>query len=708
MTDDRLSALTSLGITDHSEPTGASSEPPRVLVVDDDPGMLLLMEETLANAGFEVTAAGTGAEAIDACGAAEPDLVLLDINMPVMDGITACAEIRARNARHFPIIMVTSVDDAVSIQRAFDAGANDFILKPVNWPLFQRRLDSVLADWDRSQELDESNRRVLLLEKVVPEYVMLVSRNGTIVEDLKRHHDSVRAEPDRPMQTLEDIFGADIAVRFRQRISGVLKTSRQNNLRFSLTEHRMLKEYDAQFMVDGRDRVIIVVQNVSAEKATQNEIYDLAFYDADSTLPNRHLFQRAAEEALIDAGLHSRSVVFLSLSFDNLSVQYRADPEVMSAVAERLRKCLAESNLILSVGSGEHASRVSRIDSNQFVIMLDVLQQGDDAGQVAERIADGFVEPVVAGTLTISLSPRLGVAGYAVDGHDVRSLLRAAGSAMREARETGEVVCFNAQSEPRQDMDTLDYGSELRQAMDQGQLELYFQPRFSASDGRVTCVEALLRWNHPIRGFVGLPELLQLAKATGLILPLGTWVLRTACAEAQSWQCDPAPRVSVNLSRQELGRDDLADRLIEIFGQTGLDPQRMDLELTEAALLRSENGLTELNRLKKLGVGLVLDDFGTGYSSLAFLKEYPIDALKIDGSFVRDLPDSAQDGAVCEVIITLAHKLGMKAVAEGVETGEQMAFLQSRGCDEIQGFHVCRPLPASEIEKYLLQSGKKA
>lgn len=209
-----------------------------------------------------------------------------------------------------------------------------------------------------------------------------------------------------------------------------------------------------------------------------------------------------------------------------------------------------------------------------------------------------------------------------------------------------------------------------------------------------------------MRGFVDLPELLHLAKATGLIVPLGNWVLLTACEEALRWQCDPAPRISVNLSQQEFAREDLADRVIEILDRTGLDPGRIDLEFTEAALLRTKNGLADLEILKGLGVGLVLDDFGTGHSSLANLKQYPIDALKIDGSFVRDLPGNQEDAAVCEVIITTAHKLGMKAVAEGVETEEQLVFLQDRGCDEFQGFHICRPLPQDEIEKYLSQHRK--
>jgi len=707
MSDQHVDSVEGFGVTNQSDPAAdVMHATPRVLVVDDDPGIQLLMREMLAKAGFNVSVAASGPEAIEICPAFMPDLVLLDINMPTMDGITTCTEIRKHNKRSFPIIMVTSVDDAVSIQRAFDAGATDFILKPVNWPLFQRRLDSVLVEWNSSQELDESNKRVRLLEKVAPEQVMLVSRSGIIIEDLKHHPETGRTEAESPYRNLEDIFGADIAYRFKQRISGVLKTRRHNNLEFTTTEQGVRRDYEAQFLVDGRDRVIIVVQNVSVDKETQSEIYDLAFYDSITDLPNRHLFERCTEETLIDAGLHERSLVFISLCFDDISKEELANRNIMLNVAGRLRDCLAGCSNVLQIGESDNAARVSRIDSNRFLLTLDNIQTGDEVVAVCDLIAQGFARRIVSNFGSITISPRLGVATYPADGPDLQTVMHATYSAMHEARETGELVCFNSQAATAQNDNTLDYGKELRQAMEDGQLELHFQPRLSMPGGAITCVEALLRWNHPMRGFVDLREVLHLAKVTGLIVPLGNWVLRTACEEAQRWQGDPAPRVSVNLSQQEFARQDLADRVIEILDRTGVDPSRIDLELTEAALLRTKNGLADLETLKGLGVGLVLDDFGTGHSSLAHLKHYPIDALKIDGSFVRDLPGNEEDAAVCEVIITMAHKLGMKAVAEGVETEEQLNFLRERGCDEFQGFHICRPLPADEIEEYLDQSGK--
>ena len=684
----------------------ASPGAPRVVVVDDDPGMRLLLRETLSAAGFNVVVAASGREAIDVCAEFVPDLVLLDINMPVMNGIEACAEIRKSDDRQFPIVMVTSVDDAVSIQRAFHAGASDFILKPVRWPLFQRRLDSILAEWNQSQELDESNKRVQLLEKLAPEMAIMVSRNGRIIEDLKDRPATGSADPGITNQSLEDLFGADIAQRFKQRISGVLKTGQHKSLEFSRTEQHASADYEAQFLVDGSDRVIVVVQHVAVDREARREIYDHAYCDFTTNLPNCHFFERYGEEALVDARLHGQSLVFVSLCFDDLSRRELASRNLMLAIASRLGDCLADCDGVLQIGSSTDAARVAHIDANQFMFALIDTPGGIDTSTAVGRLEQGFVSPIESESGSMVLLPVMGVSTFPTDGDDFRGLMHAANAAMHEARETGKTVCFNSQAEDTQSIGTLDYGNELRQAMADGQLELYFQPRMSKPDGAITCVEALLRWNHPMRGFVGMSELLHLAKATGLIVPLGDWVLFTACEEARRWQGGSAPRVSVNLSQQEFTRLDLAERVIETLNRTGLEPNQIDLEVTEGTLLRAENGRADLESLKELGVGLVLDDLGTGHTSLALLKQYPLDALKIDSSFVCDLPGNEADAAICEIIITIAHKFGMKAVAEGVETPEQLEFLQQRGCDEFQGYHVCRPMPADEIGAYLLQQGE--
>ncbi|MGI9204623.1 MAG: putative bifunctional diguanylate cyclase/phosphodiesterase [Woeseiaceae bacterium] len=693
-----------------SEKTGLTADvpvsDPRVVVVDDDPGIQLLLSETLSGAGFIVATADSGAEAIDVCSEFDPDLVLLDINMPVMDGIEACAAIRNHSTRDFPIIMVTSVDDAVSIQRAFDAGANDFILKPINWPLFQRRLDSVLAEWQKNRELDENTQRVRVLVKVAPEQVMLVSKSGLIIEDLKHRSESDLVDEEPSMQTLDDVFGADISQRFKQRISVALKSRRHTSMEFTAISFGEEQHYEAQFMVDGRERVIIVVQNIDVNKGEQNELYDLAFHDAITNLPNKNLFERFANDALADAGLHSRSLILVALHFDNVSSEVLNDRTGMRNAVGRLQDCLGACGSALNIGKVDSLSPLAQVDSNQFVFALHGSDRGTDIRSLCEQIAAVFSKPIESELGLILFGPRMGTATYPADGGDLATLIHAAEAAANEAHETGSPYCMSSEAAVAQSIGIQDYERELRQAIDEEQLELYFQPRVSMPEGDVTGVEALIRWEHPMRGFVGVSELLELAKATGLIVPIGNWVLRAACTSARAWSCENPPKVSVNLSIQEFGRQDLAERVIETLDGSGLAPDRIDLELTEATLLRSKNSLEELQRLKSLGIGLVLDDFGTGHTSLAHLGRFPIDALKIDESFVKELPDNEVSAAICEVIITMAHKLGMKAIAEGVETRQQLEFLQDRGCDEFQGFHICKPLPANEVDAYLRQANK--
>ena len=683
-----------------SSAVSSAREAPKVLVVDDDPSILLLMRETLSNSGFDVAVASAGREAIDICPAFAPDLVLLDINMPGMDGIEACAEIRQQSKRDFPIVMVTSVDDAVSIQRAFAAGASDFIVKPVNWPLFQRRLDQILDEWRRLRKFNERNVQLRLLEKVAPERVMLVSRSGRIMEDLKHRADS-RASQELQYDTLEDLYGSEIARRFKQRISGVLKTSSNNTLRFVVHEHGVTTDYEAQFLVDGRDRVIVVVQYAGAETRARDEMYDLAYYDSASDLPNKHLFDKSANEALIDAKLREGPLTFVCVSFDEFTELDQLDRESLLTIARRLFDGFSNCLPLVHLGAEGSPVPVARVESNQFMFILQGTVPEHDLRAVCETIAGGFAAPVDVGPPIPKISPRMGVARFPADGADCKEIVHAARSAMLEACEKCDVVCFNSLTASNDDVDMLDYGNELRQAMDNGQLDLHYQPRISLKTGEVICVEALLRWNHPMRGFVDPAELLYLAKATGLIAELGDWVLQKACEEAERWTSSPAPRVSVNLSKQEFMRQDLAGRVIEMLTRTGLAPDRLELEITESALLGHQNGLADLNALQDAGVEIALDDFGTGLSSLSSLKTYPISALKIDSSFVSTLTGDSDDQAICEVIITIADKLNMKSVAEGVETEEQLAFLRDRGCDEAQGFHICKPLPANEIQDFL-------
>ena len=669
--------------------------PANVLVVDDDPGVLLLLKETLAEAGFHVVSACTGEEALEACNDLQPDLALLDINMPGMDGIETCRRIRQRCGDGFPIIMVTSVDDAMSIQSAFEAGASDFILKPINWPLFQRRMEHIIGEWRHAVELNESNKRLEALQRVAPEQVMLVSRNGVIIEDLKDRGDNAGVNTVRVFPTLDELYGPEVSLRFKQCISAAIKTRKSKTLRFTANQWGMQCDCQADFQVDGRDRVIVVVQSIDEQQDyPSEELYRLAFLDERTGLPNEHLFCRIAGSRCAEAMLSGQSMAVFSIGVAVSDIR-ELDLEALGAFEDRLAAVLAEEPNIVAIGDRKSAMPFSHGGDLEYLVLVDDVRSTDDIQRLLEAIRDNVAA-------SSSLEMATGVSILPSDGSRLETLIAAARGARMEAQVDGQPACYHSSETGVPVVKTVDHVQELREAIDKGQLTLHFQPRLELASGRIASVEALLRWNHPMRGYVRLAELLPLAKATGVIFEIGEWVLRTACETAVRWPGGmDAPKVSVNLSRQELVRDGLVGGLRDVINTSGLDPARLELEVTESALLRARDAVRLLSRIRSLGVGLVLDDFGTGFSSLGSLKDYPIDGLKIDATFVRGSTRDSANASICEVIIMMAHKMGLKAIAEAVESERELAFLTKAGCDEVQGYVVSEPLPADSIADFL-------
>jgi EAL domain-containing protein (putative c-di-GMP-specific phosphodiesterase class I) len=532
----------------------------------------------------------------------------------------------------------------------------------------------------------------------VPEQAILAARSGIIIEDLKNHDDAVERAP----TTLEQRYGPEISQRMQQCIGSVLTTRRHSNLEFTMALHGAFRNFEAQFLVAAGDCVIIVLQDVTGEDQERGEIYDLAYFDSATSFPNRHLFMRAAGEAFTEARLRGASPVLFSLAFDNLPDRQTRDKDIMRAIAERLNACLSHFGNVIKMGRPDDAVRAARIDSNQFMFVLQRDYDGSDTRLICDRIFRQMAGQVPLDNGTVTIVPRLGIARYSTADEGLAAVMHSARSAMLEALEQNKPFVNRTLGFASRQPDGQDYASELRNALQRDQLELFFQPRLAMPSGRVTSVEALLRWNHPTLGFVDVRELLRVARDNELIVPIGEWVLHQACEAASRWRVHPKPRISINLSQQEFSRRDLTNRVIAVLEQTGLDHSGVELELTESMLMRNADDLNDLARLKETGASLVIDDFGTGHSSLANLRQYPVDALKIDQTFIQGLPGNHKDVAVCQVIVTMAHLFGMTAVAEGVETDAQLELLLDLGCDEFQGFHLCRPLPANEIEQYLL------
>jgi diguanylate cyclase (GGDEF)-like protein len=366
---------------------------------------------------------------------------------------------------------------------------------------------------------------------------------------------------------------------------------------------------------------------------------------------------------------------------------------MIKACGERLAAVLREDDA------------VARFGGDEFVLVVENLSKAGDAAVVAEKILACCAEPFVIDGRELHVTASVGVSVYPEDGADGETLLKNADTAMYRAKDKGRgVYQFYAAQMNAQGTERLMIEAGLRRAIERGELELHYQPKMSLRTQGIVGVEALMRWRHPVLGLVSPAQFIPIAEETGLIVAMGKWALQVACTDACDWQRRglPAVQMSVNLSTRQLTSPTLVDDIAEVINDSGLNPALLELEITESAMMTNpEQAATILQQIRDLGVGLAIDDFGTGYSSLSYLKRFPLSTVKIDRSFVNDLSQDHDAQALIDGIVTLSHGLRMKVVAEGVETAEQLAYLRSHDCDEIQGYWLCKPVPAEDVCKFM-------
>jgi diguanylate cyclase (GGDEF)-like protein len=361
-------------------------------------------------------------------------------------------------------------------------------------------------------------------------------------------------------------------------------------------------------------------------------------------------------------------------------------------------------------GSLRTSDTVARLGGDEFVIIVDEVSDPVYLGTIAQKLIDALAGSFLLAGGEYHITASIGISTYPGDADDVATLLKNADIAMYRVKEQGRnAFQFHSAEMNANSMERLTLESSLRRALERHELLLHYQPRIDVRSGRITSVEALVRWQHPELGLVMPGKFIQLAEETGLIVPIGEWVLDTACSQYRVWERHglAQTRVSVNLSPRQFMRGDLTNTIARILDQTGCNPAFLELEITEGMVMHNpENTVALIQRLKDMGIHIAIDDFGTGYSSLAYLKRFPIDCLKIDRSFVTDIPGDAGDVAITLAIISMAHSLGIKVTAEGVETKEQLDFLRQHGCDEAQGYYFSKPLPLAQAITLLLETQK--
>jgi diguanylate cyclase (GGDEF)-like protein len=454
------------------------------------------------------------------------------------------------------------------------------------------------------------------------------------------------------------------------------------------------------------DQVAVALSNARMVE----QVRVLAYCDSLTGLLNRPSYKDRLAHALADAKRERRLVAAFFIDLDNFgrindTLGHELGDQLLRQVGERLRLCCARADEESEHTLGATCPEVARLGGDEFTVLLGGIEHPDDAVALARRILSTLAPPIPLGPHELFITASIGIAIYPGDGEDVETLLTHADTAMYEAKGqggNGYQVFSRAMSATAMQRLTLE--NDLRRALEREELVLHYQPIVRADNGAITGAEALVRWQHPSLGLLLPSEFIPIAEETGLIVPLGEWVLRTACAQNRAWQDAGFPpiRVAVNLSSRQIRQGTLATTVRAALSAAGLEPRWLGLELTESALMeRQHEAVAALHRLRALGLQLSIDDFGTGYSSLSYLKHFPVDVLKIDRTFVRDLIAVPDDAAITAAVIAMAHALELKVVAEGVETHEHLAFLRGQGCDEVQGHLVGRAVAADRFAEWL-------
>lgn len=563
-----------------------------IMMVDDEPILMAVIQEFLSEAGYKnFEAVEDSTQALDKLHEFQPDVLLLDLVMPEVDGFQILRSVRAHaETRHLPVIVLTSSSDAATKLKALELGATDFLAKPVD-----------------SSEL------------------------------------------------------------------------------------------------------VLRLRNTLTVKAYQDQ---LAFYDTLTGLPNRRLFMDRLKWALQHADRTHKSAAILNVNLDrfkniNDTLGPRIGDALLAQVASRLTDCIRMDAYISFSDRAELSSSVSRFGGDEFSIILHEITRVENAAYVARRLTQSMVDPFYIDEHEIFLTTSIGIAIYPEDGNEIDVLMKNVAVATECAKQNGRnnyqfySKDLNARSEERLKLET-----DLRRAIDKGQLEIYYQPKIERSSGRVSGMEALIRWHRTEHGTLSPSEFIPVAEQMGQIIVLGNWLFNEVCRQHREWMEDGIGplKVSVNVSGHQFSDKDLCNSLQIVLTEHKMDAASLILEITESVLMGDvEGSIQTMHDIKALGLSLSIDDFGTGYSSLSYLKLFPIEELKIDRSFIMDLPDSKSDAAIVRAIIALADGLDLDLVAEGVETEQQLQFLYENGCETIQGFYYSKPLTADQFKQFVIE-----
>ena len=703
----------------------------RILVVDDTPANLRLLMDMLGKHGYQIHPVNSGVLALRFLESTLPDLILLDILMPGMDGYEVCRHLKANErTRDIPVIFISAVGEVLDKVNAFSVGAVDYVVKPfqieevlarINTHLLLRglqrsleervherttklieanaRLNEEVAERNRAEEaLRTSEERYRALYNDTPSMYLTVSPDGIVQLINQFGLSQLGYAPEELIgQSVLRIF-ADCDQEAAAEYLAECMAHPDRVFHWELRKirkdgHVMWVKETARAVQDpgGAPVLLIVCEDITERKHAEERIRYLAHHDALTGLPNRTLMEDRVNQAIAQARRFDQLVAMLFLDLDsfkniNDSLGHQVGDHILKVVAERLLACLRKGD------------SVARLGGDEFVLNLPALSHSRDATHVAQKVLDVLDMPLMIDGHDLHVSGSIGISLFPEDGEDAEALMRAADTAMYHAKAKGRRnFQFFTQELNQVAQQRLLLESRLRQAIARNEFELYYQPQVDIDSGKTLSAEALLRWQQPGAPAVSCAEFISIAEDSGLILPIGLWALRRACEQTQAWRSNGHPElhIAVNLSARQFYQADFQNAVRRILDETGLPPEALDLEITESLLVQpNDDNLEILKQLSAMGIQLSLDDFGTGYSSLSYLQRFPINALKIDRSFVNRIGHDMHDTAIVSAIIALAQSLHLKVVAEGVESIDQVHFLRNCGCCTAQGYYYSEPLPA--------------
>ncbi|BCN92424.1 two-component system response regulator [Thiomicrorhabdus immobilis] len=682
-----------------------TANPPLILVIEDDPVTRLTVSKVLRHYGYQVIDAKNGREGFSSYIENKPNLILLDAMMPEMNGYEAIKAIRNYELEHsVPILMLTSLEDTESIELAFDSGATDFITKPLNWELLAQRVKYALRSSEIEEKLRRSQSQLIFAQKLAK----LGYWEWDATTDEVSGSESAFALFGIPKQTgisleqfLSNILPKDKPI-IQQAIAEAGQGQSHIQISFRILQHDgNLTHIECLGEVTfDRDNQIIKItgsaQDISRLHKAESLIQYQSQHDSLTELPNRASFTATVNEYLTNQSSQRLSAVII---FDidrfkqiNENLGQEQGDQLLTSLAQRLSRITREGDF------------VARLGSDEFAVLITNLQSQHELNLLLNRFSQDLNAPFIIDQKELFISYSIGISIFPDDADNSEILLKNANIARTTAKSRGgnQFIFYKPElNDNAQDILALE--NDLRRALQNNEIEVFYQPQVDANTLVPTGSEALVRWRHPSRGIIPPGIFIPIAESTGMIIEIGKFVLETAVKDTETWHSlgYSELHIGINLSSRQFTQSNLMELVQHVVTNTTLPAHFIDLEITESlAMSNAETNINILNGLKAIGASLSIDDFGTGYSSLAYLHSFPIDTIKIDRSFVINL-DTKEGQAIAKTILAMADSLKLSVVAEGIETKEQQAFLQSHNCNILQGYKFGKPMPKDEFTVWL-------